>query len=184
MAEVADNWSRIAAGFTQRVDAVAPDQWDAPSPCEGWVARDVVGHLVEWVPPFLATGVGVVIVIDTDVDRDPAAAWHELCDQIQAQLDDPGVSERRFSHPQAGDHALDDAISMFILGDVLLHTWDLARATGQDDTLDAAFVAAMAEGMEAMGDALEQSGQYGPRVAVPSDADPQTKLLALSGRQP
>ena len=44
-------------------------------------------------------------------------------------------SDRTFSHPQAGDHPLDEAIGMFILGDVLVHTWDLATATGQSLSL-------------------------------------------------
>jgi hypothetical protein len=43
----------------------------------------------------------------------------------------------------AGDHPLDQAIDRFVLGDVLVHTWDLARATGQDETLDAAEVERM-----------------------------------------
>ena len=63
-------------------------------------------------------------------------------------LDDPGTSVREFSHPQAGTHPLDRAIIGFILGDVLVHTWDLARATGQNETPDADKVRKMREGLE------------------------------------
>jgi uncharacterized protein (TIGR03086 family) len=70
------------------------------------------------------------------------------------------------------------------MGDVLLHTWDLARATGQDETLDPDEVAMMYEGMLPMDEHLRASGHYGPRVAVPDDADVQTKLIAFVGRQP
>ena len=46
-----------------------------------------------------------------------------------------------------------------------MHTWDLARATGQDETLDADKCAAMLAGMEPMDEVLRPSGQYGPKVA-------------------
>ena len=52
MAEIADRYRRAAGGFSQRVNEVPADGWDRPAPCEGWVARDVVRHLVEWVPAF------------------------------------------------------------------------------------------------------------------------------------
>ena len=104
--------------------------------------------------------------------------------ELQAVLDDPTTVDREFSHPQAGTHPLDRAIIGFILGDVLVHTWDLARATGQDETLDATEVHKMREGLEPMGDALSKSGHYNLPVAVPADADEQTRMLALTGRNP
>jgi uncharacterized protein (TIGR03086 family) len=73
---------------------------------------------------------------------------------------------------------------MFCIGDVLVHTWDLARATGQDETLDPDEVHGLYEGMLPIDDVLRQSGQYGARVEVPDDADEQTKLIAFTGRQP
>ena len=73
---------------------------------------------------------------------------------------------------------------MIYTSDVFLHQWDLARATGQDETLDGTKCAVMLEGMLPMDEVLRQSGQYGPRVQVPDDADVQTKLLAFIGRNP
>ncbi|MGW0432888.1 hypothetical protein ACWDV4_10125 [Micromonospora sp. NPDC003197] len=61
---------------------------------------------------------------------------------------------------------------------------DLARATGQDDRLDADFCALLLAGMEAAEDMLRSSGQYGPRVPTPADADAQTRLLGFIGRDP
>ena len=63
-----------------------------------------------------------------------------------------------------------------------MHTWDLARATGQDERLDPEFCATLLAGMEPMDEILRQSGQYGPRVPVPDDADVQTRMLAFIGR--
>ena len=73
---------------------------------------------------------------------------------------------------------------MIVTGDVLIHTWDLARATGQDETLDAALVADMWEGMQPMDEMLRASGHYGPKVAVPETADVQTEAHRLHGPYP
>ena len=51
---------------------------------------------------------------------------------------------------------------MIYTSDVFMHRWDLARATGQDETLDPDKCAAMLEGMLPMDEVLRQSGQYGP----------------------
>ncbi len=80
--------------------------------------------------------------------------------------------------------SLEQAIAMIYTNDVFLHRWDLARATGQDETLDPDTCAAMLEGMLPMDEVLRQSGQYGPRVDVADDADVQTQLLAFIGRTP
>jgi uncharacterized protein (TIGR03086 family) len=177
-------WRHIAGAFTARVEGVPIAAWSNPSPCEGWVARDIVKHLVEWVPPFLNTGAGLVLTTGPDIATDPSGAWRHLNDQIIAVLDSPGVDQQIFDHPQAGQHPLDQAIDRFILGDVLIHTWDLARATGQDEHLDADMVNDMLGGMEAIADLLVQSGHYGPRTPTSATADNQTKLLALTGRNP
>jgi hypothetical protein len=42
----------------------------------------------------------------------------------------------------------------------------------------------MFEGMEPMDEMIRGSGQFGPRVAVPADADEQTRLIAFTGRTP
>jgi uncharacterized protein (TIGR03086 family) len=174
----------VAGDFTARVDQVTGDGWDQPSPCEGWVARDVVRHLTDWVPGFLESGAGVTIEPGPSVDDDPAGAWVALRDQLQAILDDPGIDERTYSSQMFGDLPLAVAIQRFITGDVLIHTWDLARACGLDETLDAESVHHMYEGMKPMAPMLAQSGHFQPAVDVPDDADEQAKLIALTGRNP
>lgn len=83
-----------------------------------------------------------------------------------------------------GRSTLADVIERIYTVDIFLHRWDLARATGQDETLDPERCAAMYDGMLPMDEALRASGHYGPRVEVPDDSDPQTKLLAFIGRRP
>ena len=184
MSEIADRYRRVAGGFTARVRAVPDDAWDNPSPCEGWVARDVVRHLVEWTPAFLASAGGPQLPAGPSVDDDPVGAWTTLDTGIQALLDDPAQAAAVIEHPRAGTHRLDDAVATFFVGDVLVHTWDLARATGLDETLDPDVVHDMLAGMEPLDDMLRASGQYGARVDVTPDADEQTRLIAFTGRRP
>ena len=181
---VAVRFRRLADAFSSRADAVTTEAWESPTPCAGWVARDIVGHLVEWVPAFIAAGAGVELADGPSVDDDPPGAWRALRAGVQAVLDDPGVHERVFDHPMVGRHALDDAIAMFIFGDVLVHTWDLARSVGLDERLDPEETASMFEGIGPLDEILRSSGQYGPRVEVSDDADVQTQLLAFLGRRP
>jgi uncharacterized protein (TIGR03086 family) len=178
----ADEHRRVAGVFTERVRGAA--DWDASAPVEGWTARDVVRHLVEWFPAFLESGAGVTLEKGPSVDVDPVAAWQTHADAVQKLLDDPGTPSRMLSNPHIGDVPLDEAVDRFYTSDVFMHTWDLARATGQDEALDAEKCAVLLAGMEPMDEILRASGQYGPRVEVPDDADVQTKLIGFIGRNP
>lgn len=184
MSAVAERYRRVAGRFTAVAAAVPAGGWDAPAPCEGWVARDVVGHLVGWFPGFLQAGAGIELPAGPPVTDDPLGAWVVLSDGVQAVLDDPVAAAAPFEHPEVGRHRVDDAIGTFFLGDVLVHTWDLARATGGDESLDPDEVHTMLEGMEPLDDVLRASGHYGPKVAVADGADEQARLIAFTGRQP
>jgi uncharacterized protein (TIGR03086 family) len=184
MSEASDRYRRVAATFTERVGQVPDDAWENPAPCEGWVARDVVRHLVEWVPGFFFERWDLRQAGGPTVDEDPLAAWLAVSDTIQAGLDDPAIAERIEEDPNIGSMSFEQSVDMICTSDVLLHTWDLARATGLDETLDPVEVHELLVGMEPMDEVLRQSGHYGPRVAVPDDADEQTKLIAFIGRRP
>jgi uncharacterized protein (TIGR03086 family) len=166
------------------VNEIHGDMWERPAPCDGWVARDVIRHVVEWMPAFFTAGGGPEIAAGPSVDDDPAGAWIALDTGIQTLLDDPAAAATTIAHPRAGTHRLDDAVDTFFLGDVIVHTWDLARAAGLDETLDPKLVHDMLVGIEPMDDALRASGQFGPRVEVAADADEQARLIAFTGRTP
>ncbi len=176
----ADRHRVVAAGFTEQVGAVT--NWDAPSPVDGWVARDVVAHLVEWLPGFLAGG-GVQLPQGPSVADDPSAAWASQVAAVQALLDGPGADDP-FAHPMAGEHRLADAVDRFYTADVFMHTWDLATAAGRPADLDEEFAQQLLDGMVGIEDLLRSSGQYGAPVAVPADADPVARLIGFIGRDP
>lgn len=187
----AEHHRRVAGAFTDRVRGTR--DWSAPAPVAGWTARDVVGHLVGWLPGFLAGG-GVTLPTGQSAEEsmspvhaalaDPAGAWQLHSDAVQTLLDDSVRAAGEFSHPMVGMWRLADAIDRFYTADVFMHTWDLARATGQDETLDPAFCTALLGGMTDIEDVLRGSGQYGPAVPVAADAGPQDRLLGFIGRDP
>ena len=172
----------IADDFARRVHGTT--DWSAAAPVSGWTARDVVDHLVEWLPGFVAGGSDVRLRSVPSPADDPEAAWdaHQLA--VQAVLEDPATAETAFAHPHIGSMPLGQAIDRFYTSDVFLHTWDLALATGQDEALDAEVCAEMLAGMEPMEELIRSSGQYGPAVPVPDDADVQTRLIGFIGRDP
>jgi uncharacterized protein (TIGR03086 family) len=183
MSGPADRHRRIAGEFTATVTGTPPTRWDSPAPPDGWVARDVVRHLVEWFPAFLGS-TGITLPAGPAVDDDPVGAWRTQCEAVQALLDDPAAAERVHEFPHLGTMSLGQVTDMIYTTDVFMHRWDLARATGQDETLDPFECATLLEGMEPMDEAMRQSGHYGPRVDVPADADVQTRMLAFIGRTP
>ncbi len=185
--DIATRTRTVADGLTRTVEAVADDAWDRPAPCDGWVARDVVDHLVGWMSGFfLQAWVGEVPPLPP-VATDPVGAWTGLRDALLAALADPAVADQARDTPM-GQVTLTEAFAMAGLPDLLIHTWDLARATGLDETLDRDEVRRLAEGLDAMDPAVDaamrDSGQFGPRVEVGPDADDQTRVLAFMGRTP
>ena len=176
----ADRHRTVAAGFADQIAGVT--NWAAPTPVDGWTARDVVDHLVEWFPAFLAAG-GVELPAGPAVADDPSAAWAAQSVAVQELLDGPSADDS-FTHPMAGTHRLTDAIDRFYTADIYMHTWDLAASAGRVADLDPAFATRLRDGMADIEDMLRSSGQYGPAIPVPTDADPVTRLIGFIGRDP
>ena len=182
MSEIAERYERITAQFTDRVRAVPAEAWNNPSPCAGWTARDVVGHLTEWIPAFFGAH-GVRFPAIPSVQTDPVGAWETVQRTISAALADPTMAAEQIETP-FGTQSLADTVDMIVTGDVFTHTWDLARATGQSDTLDADQLERMTAALGAMPEkGLRADGMFGPRIDVPADADSQTRFLGYVGRR-
>lgn len=178
MSAEADRHRERAARFGTLIDGVS--DWDAPSPVAEWTARDVVAHLTTWFPAFLAAG---GISIPTGDPSDPAGSWQRQSQAVQSLLEGERAAQS-FTHPMAGTHRLSAAVDTFYTPDIFMHSWDLARASGQQHTLDAATCAAMLAGMQAMGPMLRESGQFGQQQPVSEDAPVQDRFLAFIGRDP
>jgi uncharacterized protein (TIGR03086 family) len=176
---------RAADEFAARVHGVQPDQWTRPTPCTGWDVRALVAHLVDeqlWTAPLLEgqTIEEVAPAIPSDpLGADPRRAWEESVATARRGVESADLDTT--VHLSFGDVPAREYV-MQLFADLLVHAWDLARATGQEERLDPALVAACAEWFDANEDAYRGAGVVGERVDVGAEADAQTRLLARFGR--
>jgi uncharacterized protein (TIGR03086 family) len=180
--EPAARYAVVAAAFTDRVEGTT--DWDAPSPVVGWAARDVVWHLVDWIPDVLRVGASPDLPRRDLATSDPPADWARFNNAMLAIVGDTEITESEFAHPMAGTMPVQTAIDMLVTPDVFLHSWDLDRAMRQSIVLDAGYAGALLAGMEGIEDMLRSSGHYDPRVGTAADADVRTRLIAFIGRDP
>jgi uncharacterized protein (TIGR03086 family) len=182
MGKIADRYRKNAAAFTARVEAVPSDRWGAPTPCEEWTARDIVNHVVNASGLFLGF-VGRELPPGPSAEDDPRAAWTSARDTIIAGLDDPAIAKAEYDG-FTGKATFEEGVDRFLSADLVVHGWDLARATGLDEHMDPDEVHVLRNGLGQMPEKMLRSpGAFGPAVDAPADADEQTKLLAFLGRR-
>jgi uncharacterized protein (TIGR03086 family) len=185
--ELLELFQRAQAQFTDRVDAVAPGQWDDES-LPGWTVADLVAHLVSeqlWVPPLLAGEPALEGRFPDGTDdllgEDPFTGWESAADvALSAFAEDDALL--RTVHLDRGPTPA-GAYIQELTADLTVHSWDLARATDGDTDLDGELVTAalvVAEGLPADG----IPGLYDAPLDVSASATPQQRLLARFGRRP
>lgn len=181
MSEAIDRYEQVAAGFDRRVRAVPAEKWDAPTPCEGWIARDVVAHVARNHQSMAAAATGSEAQ-QVSVDEDPGRAWADAYDRVRALTKDPETLSKPVRGP-GGPVPLEQALGSLVSMDTHVHTWDLARAVGGDERLDPDVVRFAWELLEPMDAMMRQPGIFGPKLEPPADADDQTRLLYFLGRR-
>jgi uncharacterized protein (TIGR03086 family) len=181
VSEDTDRFELVAAGFDQRVQAVAAGKWEAQSPCEEWKARDVVAHVVSNYRSTAAQATGRESNA-MGADEDPVQAWTDAYEHMQVLLKDPETLAKTVKGP-AGPTPFEQMLGSLMAMDTHIHTWDLARAVGGDERLDpdvVHFARGMLEPIDAM---IRQPGVFGPKLEPPAGADEQTQLLYFLGRR-
>lgn len=168
------------------VEGVSPGQFDLPTPCDGWSVHELLNHVVGgnlWAAE-LAAGRTIEEVgdrLDGDtVGDDPQASYRASAQRAAAAFNAPGAMDAPCAvsyGPVPGSVYCGHRIL-----DVVIHGWDLAKATGQDTTLDPELVDDVAAIVAPQMELLAGSNMFGTTVAVSGDADPQTRLLAQLGR--
>ncbi|MFC5747664.1 TIGR03086 family metal-binding protein [Actinomadura rugatobispora] len=195
MSDQAERFRLAADGFAARIAAVPPHRWDDPSPCPGWSARDVAAHVISETRRIASTvrgtepepvhGVGLAemgALPHVESDASLHAAWIQISADLTAAIDDPACRTAQLPSP-VGMVPFADTVEA-LPEDVLVHTWDLARATGGDERLDPGLVAHVYEHLKPMDEALRQPWAFGPKVPTPPGADLQTEFLGFTGRTP
>lgn len=179
MSTPADNHASIAKHFSDLVENT--DDWKAQTPVREWRAHDVVEHLITWLPHVVHNWTGIEL---QDSPETPLPRrWALRCAELDELLNDPDKSSTSVTDgPFTGDR-LDAVIDRIYTPDVFMHTWDLARATGQPIIMDAGMAQGMLEGMQGMEAMLRGSGQFG-ETKLTASSDPVDRLIAFIGRDP
>jgi uncharacterized protein (TIGR03083 family) len=203
------NYLKAILGFDAVVQRADRLRWDDASPCEGWAARDVVNHMVFMVDMVAGMASGRPAVVEGDVGVPaPGVAGHVLRAGLVEILagpligpdDDPGVvwGEHRdalldvVSNSTSLDretlgvwgHRTTMSFLPMAGGDAVVHTWDLARALGQEPVIEPELAQAALDGWmeaESAGLPVRLPMILGEAVRERS-GDPLSALLAFTGR--
>ena len=182
MSEVIERYRGLAEQFGERVEAAPDDRWSAPSPCTEWTARDVLHHVVGSQRNLIAAIEGTTAEPIPD-DADPKELWRDSMPRLLAALQTPGALEKLVPGPM-GEMPIEFMLGRFLSNDVLVHTWDLARAVGGDERLDQDAIAHAYEGLKRVDAMIRMPGVFGAKVEPPEGADLQTEFLCFLGRRP
>jgi uncharacterized protein (TIGR03086 family) len=169
---------RVCAGFSAVADGVPDGRWDDPTPCTEWDARALVEHVIGFHELLLLRPMGVRAHRPRE---GPAARWRATSDAMLEALSAEGTLDTVTELPGGGESSPRTMLAA-LTTDMLIHTWDLAVATGLDPTLDGALCASVYEAARGA-DLGHGNGMIGPEVDVAPDADTQTRLLGLYGRR-
>jgi len=176
MSDHRDTYQQNADRFTAVLDDLPSSAWTAPSPCAGWTAADVVGHIVDTQRDFLAKQ-------DVDLgprpEGDPAELWAAHRDAVLA-LDDEML--HRDYAGFFGPTTIGATLAQFYGFDLVVHRWDVGRAVGRDVRFTDAEMDDAERAVEGFGEHLYGEGICARPVPVPDGADRQTRLLARLGR--
>jgi uncharacterized protein (TIGR03086 family) len=183
-----DLLSRAGEGFAQRLARVQPDQWTAPTPCTEWDVRALVNHVVganrRYTLLLHGATAGEVDATRT-VDHlglDPVASFVATATELNAAFREPDALNRTAHHP-AGEHTGTQLLEMRVL-DVAVHTWDLARAIGAEESLDRDVIE-FALTLQDTFEAGRERGSFAPPPGkTPAHLSAQARLLHLLGRRP
>ncbi|MDN5914779.1 MAG: TIGR03086 family metal-binding protein [Pseudonocardia sp.] len=187
---ILDDYLGAGDGFDRIVTSLRPDQWDDPSACTEWTARDVLGHVVwgQEMVAHLAPGLthdsqagapGAPhpgqLIIDSPVER-----WRSARASATATLT-PDALDRIVTLRAFGQVPLATFLQALTV-DFLAHAWDIGHPAGLDVRLDPALVdRALVWSRQ---HDLRAPGGLGPEQPAPAGADEQTRLLAFLGRRP
>jgi uncharacterized protein (TIGR03086 family) len=193
MTEIADRYRRRADAFERTIVGVRPEQWSNASPCEEWTARDVVDHIVVMHGAMLSP-IGRRLSPAPSVQDNALEAFRAAREDVARALDDPQLAKAECPTP-VGPMTLERHVDEVVSADLVIHGWDLARAVGQDTTMDPRDVEAMWQAARAIPEDVMEKYRtpgafgpgitvYGPLVQVDDDAPLQDQLLGLLGRDP
>ncbi|MGQ0844274.1 MAG: TIGR03086 family metal-binding protein [Sporichthyaceae bacterium] len=179
--EIRARYIRIAAGLDDRIARLSPADWAAPTPCTEWDGRGLLTHVVE-VHRGMAAMLTGTAPEPVAPDADLTSAWRTARGGIEAAMADESGAVKVVDTQRFGTMPFAAVVGGLLCADTIVHTWDLSRATGQDERLDPAGVANAFALLKSFGDGIRSPGAFGPAVEPPAGADDQTQFICYCGR--
>lgn len=176
--DVHERYRRVAGGFDLAMQALTADHWDAQTPCDRWNARDLVSHVLDNHRSVIARVTGRE---PTPSQGDLRLEWANASMAVTEITGHPEALAKEIEGP-AGNMAAGEVIGRFLVIDLLIHTWDLARTLGSDEHLDESTVRYAYLVLKPLDAHIRAPYVYGPKIDPPPDADVQTELLCFLGR--
>lgn len=185
MAQDLSGFHRALDTFESVAGGVPAGGWDAATPCAAWTARDVAGHVIGGQHEIRALADGRQ---PPDIHADPGRfaggdvmrSWHTARKECAASLT-PGGLQRPIPFGAMGEVPLRDLLDGYVL-ELLVHSWDLAMATGESRRLDPGLVHHAFATAQVLAPAMRAAGLVAAPLPVAPGADEQTRLLAFLGR--
>lgn len=178
-----------ALGKTGAVVAVTRrDQFDDATPCGDWNVRDLLNHIIGGCVSYAAGAAGRRVEISDGTNHvadDHVGSYERAARAALDAFSAPGALERNFSLP-TGDTPGALALGL-ALAEAAVHGWDLARATGQEYTIDADTPDAlygMTTRMMAPKGPYPRGDSFKDSVEISGESSPSDRLLAYLGRHP
>ncbi len=169
---------RACEGFAAVAEKVGT--WEVPSPCTEWDARGVVEHVIGFHEVLVLRPLGVKANRPKD---DAAARWRATQSAIVEAISRPGALDEEVDMGGGNMVGLRNLVQT-LTTDVLVHTWDLAKAAGIDPPLDRELCTLGYERASKSREQFAQSDMFEDEVPVPDDADVCSRLLGIMGRDP
>ncbi|WP_026212387.1 TIGR03086 family metal-binding protein [Longispora albida] len=178
-----------AATAARLARGVRPEQLGGPSPCGEWDVRTLLNHFVLWTGySFERRALRQEVpqeLIDRDFTAEPgwAGAYAAQLDRAVAAWSDPAAFEGIIDVGQ-GYEMPAEMVAGMVLKEMVVHGWDVARATGQEYGWPEDVAKSVLHVVEEHGELYRQFDGFAGVVAVPADASTLDRALALSGRDP
>lgn len=182
--------ARAAAPFTEIIHNIKPDQLKARTPCTEYDVRTLVNHLLFWGPSLEGAGRKEAVVPPAAGESETHLAGDEWASALEAQISRTAAAWREAEAWQGmtrigGPPELPSAlIGGMVLGEFVVHGWDLARATGQELSVDEELLTYLYSETAKQAGPGREMGVYGPEIAVPASAPTLHRILGLTGRDP
>ncbi|MFD4396465.1 TIGR03086 family metal-binding protein [Kitasatospora sp. NPDC058397] len=181
--------ARAAAAAARVADGVPADHpLDGPTPCTDFDTRALVNHWVLYTSHGLEHRARRTelpkALVDHDFTADPGwpAAYAAQLDRAVAAWADPAAWEGDVD--LGGSPAPAEGVARMLIAELVLHGWDVARATGGRIGIDEELAQLVLEVVGENAELYRQYGGFATPVAVPDGAPALDRALAASGRDP